>query len=75
MSPLHVQLLQVAFPQFRDTAEKAPSPSLHAYYEVCGTFPDKATPTPTSHMLWGGVSATCRSICCICRVPMTFCLT
>ena len=24
----------MAFPQFRDTAEKPPSPSLHAYYEV-----------------------------------------
>ena len=26
--------VQVAFPQFRDTAEQPPSPSLHAYYEV-----------------------------------------
>ncbi|EIE24067.1 hypothetical protein COCSUDRAFT_65723 [Coccomyxa subellipsoidea C-169] len=26
-------LTQVAFPQFRDTADKKPSPSLHAYYE------------------------------------------
>lgn len=25
---------QVAFPQLRDTLEKAPSSSLHAYYEV-----------------------------------------
>lgn len=28
--------LQVAFPQFRETAEQPPSPSLHAYYEVSG---------------------------------------